>query len=143
MKKRVRINFSASLNSVAVDFVQFASCFRPQITAAQWTELRTILAEIYILANLAETFDIKARRLAEPLFLRKESRRHYLFDDITAHLESIGDVGELLEVGYRASQLPMTLERLCEGMEKLKFKTEELRQKATALREKKEMTFAL
>lgn len=142
MKKRLRISFSISLNTNTQEFAQFASSFRPQITAAQWMELRDVLADIYILCDLANVYDIRARRIAEPLFLRKESRRLYLHDDITTHLESIGDVGELLEVGYRASQQPISLERLCEGIDRMKFKTEELRQKAKNLCEKKEMTLA-
>lgn len=138
MKHRLRLLLSVSFNSNTPEFAEFASSFRPNITAAQWTELRGVLEEIYILCDLAKVFDIRARMIAEPLFVRKESRRHYLNTDIVEHLAQIGDVGELLEVGYRASQQPISMERLCEGLERMKFKTEELRQKAIQLREQRE-----
>jgi hypothetical protein len=142
MKKRIRLNLSVSFKPTAQDFAQFASSFRPNITAAQWMELRAVLEEIFVLANLAERYDIRARMIAEPLFLRKESQRHYINADIIEHLEGIGDVGELLEVGYRASQQPITIERLCEGIERMKFKKEELRQQAADLKARRELARA-
>lgn len=105
-------------------------------------ELRAVLEEIYVLCDLAKTYDIRARRIAEPLFQRKESRRHYLNTDIVEHLDGIGDVGELLEVGYRASQQPITIERLCEGIDRMRFKTEELRQKAAEVKARRELARA-
>lgn len=142
MTSRYRIRFSVALDTHQLDFIEFARSFRPQITRAQWQELRAVLEEIFVLSDLAKAQDIRARRIAEPLFLRKESGRFSLPEDVVTHLDRIGDVGELLEVGYRASQQPITIERLCEGIDRMKFKTEELRQKAAEVKARRELARA-